>query len=239
MQRQWQAVRERDDEARIFALGMPLMHDGDRLAVLVHRDLRLLISKDERSPSPMGVLGECVHEWLTDGLRTASPSSVDKLKTWRRVKAISDRIIEDTDDRPPQVRCSRAHWQGVADHVRRFHPDDRNLPRTAATVEEYFRAYCSDCEALVVEDLRALYHDTRNQVDVFEILRGCVEALRRTDPELANAVLALLGSQVVGKKGDGTITKAAPALYDCMKGALAFADEVRAYDGAVDTEEGP
>ncbi len=81
------------------------------------------------------------------------PGKAHRAKVWSRLDRISrDLVIELLNDpvgehreRNGIDRCTQKHFKMVAERIRMHFPSDRNLPRTEATVREYFHGFCGDC----------------------------------------------------------------------------------------------
>lgn len=100
---------------------------------------------------PEAEFNKIVRIALRDMRKRVMPLSPDRQKTWNRL----DRISRDLSRASPYgkaERCTRTHFREILDHCFEAFPDDKALPRTLNTIEEYFYENCPDCLDVLPED---------------------------------------------------------------------------------------
>lgn len=118
-----------------------------------------------------------------------SATSEHRGKTWSRLDAISRSLFQNRH--ALGGRCDKAHFIELAEHISSDWAHDKNLPRTASTIEGYFEEYCEECRRHVeVEEAErgvdftspgdiASLPDLASRGDYLEVCMEGLDATRR------------------------------------------------------------
>jgi len=73
--------------------------------------------------------------------------SANKVKTADRLHRISNELASQNNT-VPYSRCSGSHIKNLVSYIKDNYPQDKNLPRTEKTVEEYLSSFCFRCHEM-------------------------------------------------------------------------------------------
>ncbi|MEQ8433021.1 MAG: hypothetical protein RIA71_02170 [Oceanicaulis sp.] len=120
---------------------LSLLGDARALWATLEDSAGFILSADAPEAALRTVMGRAASR-----LRAAlNPDEVHAKRVWSQLDRISRSVLGGSG--LVEDRCVQTHFKAVADHVAAHHPSDRNLPRTAARVADYFLRYCPDCMA--------------------------------------------------------------------------------------------
>ena len=155
-------------QATINTSCISLLGDGKLLLNMV-RESAAFVHEDEAYHGRLNrVVARAFHKMRRSYLDPDPAGTGTRIATWERLNRISKELWEeywsehDAGSTQASVgRCTEGHFKELAAHIRATWPNDRNLPRTAMTIGDYFHEFCDDCR----RPLEALYSARSHRIE--------------------------------------------------------------------------
>ncbi|MCU7805625.1 MAG: hypothetical protein KZQ96_20755 [Candidatus Thiodiazotropha sp. (ex Lucinoma borealis)] len=197
---------------------LALFGDRDRLVKLLQADGEAIrtAGMSEKGITLEQVVGRILRQYLEGARRDLVACSMGvsagRLKTWERLDRISRGLIGENDSRS---RYDYGHFEKLAVYIREHHSKDRNLPRTANTIQDYFDTFCRECDGSQCKSsLRELSNDLGDVRDYLDggglgILYECLMKINLKEREMVDSAFGL---EMFKKPGYETTEKIDDAL---------------------------
>lgn len=199
-----------DDKLGLWENALPLLINSDKLAVELKREHDLFFqgSNRDKAVQPIQAFLRKFQIHLETNRRelvaTGMGISPNKLKTWERLDSISRKISKNSTG---GGRCNDAHFGELALHVSCEYGHDKNLPKRAETVKDYFYLFSEDCRKHIdnIEELNL----KKPHFEAFELFEGigktellkCLQGLEPKEMELIDSAFGLAIGKVVYTSG--------------------------------------
>jgi hypothetical protein len=108
---------------------------------------RLRKKLEQRAPELTGKpawFGRLIKDALWEADTGDTILTPQRRRNWKDVREISRTVLPPTSE-PDGERCTRQHFQDIADWIKENRDGNRNLPRTPETVGELFYLFCPCC----------------------------------------------------------------------------------------------
>ncbi|PIE59385.1 MAG: hypothetical protein CSA32_04135 [Desulfobulbus propionicus] len=147
--------RTMEDKLGLWENCLPLMSDVSKLELELKKDKKTLSGQTEKSGKatiPVQAFARILKQFFELSRRQIVADdlgvSSNKVKTWERLDKISRQLCKDKNI---TNRCREDHFEELAGHVKSHYGHDKNLPRRANKVMEYFYRFSDDCIQFIDE----------------------------------------------------------------------------------------